>query len=97
MAVLQLINVVFFTFESIYAFVPNIWIVFAIILFEGLLGGGAYVNTFYRMSKEIPQVRREYAMSVVTLSDTGGITLAGFLSMPAHNWICALPPPPRMM
>lgn len=96
MAVLQLLNVVFFMFESIYAFVPSIWIIFAVILFEGLLGGGAYVNTFYRMSKEVPMIRREYAMSVVTMSDTGGIALAGFLSMPTHNWICTLPVPPRL-
>lgn len=34
---------------------PNIWIVFAFVLWEGLLGGGAYVNTFYRMSTEVMQ------------------------------------------
>jgi battenin len=97
MAVLQLINVGFFMFEAIYAFTPSIWIIFVIILFEGLLGGGAYVNTFYRMSKEIPLLRREYALSVVTMSDTGGITLAGFLSIPTHNWICGLPAPARLL
>jgi battenin len=86
MAVLQGINLIFFTFEAVYMFTPNIWIIFVLILFEGLLGGGAYVNTFYRMSKEIPATRREYAMSVVTLSDSLGITAAGFLAMPTHNW-----------
>lgn len=85
MAVLQGINVIFFTFEAVYMFTPSIWIIFALIIFEGLLGGGAYVNTFYRMSKEIPATRREYSMSVVTLSDSLGITAAGFLAMPAHN------------
>jgi battenin len=86
MAVLQGLNVVFFLFEAIYMFTPSIWIIFGLIFFEGLLGGGAYVNTFYRMSKEIPATRREYSMSVVTLSDSIGITIAGFLAMPAHNW-----------
>lgn len=86
MAVLQGLNVIFFTFEAIYMFTPSIWIIFGMIFFEGLLGGGAYVNTFYRMSKEIPATRREYSMSVVTLSDSIGITIAGFLAMPAHNW-----------
>jgi battenin len=91
MAILQGLNVIFFVFEAIYMFVPNIWIIFGLIAFEGLLGGGAYVNTFYRMSKEIPATRREYAMSVVTLSDSLGITLAGILAMPMHNYVCALP------
>lgn len=86
MALLQGINVIFFTFEAIYMFTPTVWIIFCLIFFEGLLGGGAYVNTFYRMSKEIPATRREFSMSVVTLSDSIGITAAGFLAMPAHNW-----------
>lgn len=91
MAVLQGLNAVFFTFEAIYMFTPSIWIILALIIFEGLLGGGAYVNTFYRMSKEIPATRREFSVSFVTLSDSIGITLAGFLAMPAHNALCKLP------
>ena len=46
-------NVIFFTFEAVYLFVPSIWIIFAAVLWEGLLGGAAYVNTFYRMSVEV--------------------------------------------
>ena len=49
----QFLNVIFFTFEVIYLFVPTIWIIFAVVLWEGLLGGAAYVNTFYKMSVEV--------------------------------------------
>jgi hypothetical protein len=45
--------VIFFTFEAVYLFVPSIWIIFAGVLWEGLLGGAAYVNTFYRISVEV--------------------------------------------
>ena len=38
MAVLQGLNVIFFTFEGYYMFTPSIWIIFALIIFEGLLG-----------------------------------------------------------
>lgn len=86
MAVLQGLNVIFFGFEAIYMFTPWIYIILAMIFYEGLLGGGAYVNTFYRMSTEIPATRREYAMSIVTLSDSIGIMLAGFAAIPTHNW-----------
>lgn len=41
------------TFEAVYYYIPNIWIVFALVLWEGLLGGAAYVNTFYKMTKEV--------------------------------------------
>lgn len=38
MAVLQGLNVIFFYFEAYYMFTPSIWIIFALIVFEGLLG-----------------------------------------------------------
>ncbi|XP_037957030.1 battenin [Teleopsis dalmanni] len=91
MSVFQFVNVVYFLTEVIYFYTPNIWIVFVIVLWEGLLGGGAYVNTFYRMSKEISPGRRQFAMSMVVQSDSYGIALAGFLAIPVHNAICSLP------
>lgn len=91
MSVFQFVNVIYFLSEVIYFYTPSIWITFTIVLWEGLLGGGAYVNTFYRMSKEIPPGRRQFAMAMVVQSDSYGIALAGFLSIPVHNAICSLP------
>ncbi|KAM7356272.1 battenin-like [Cochliomyia hominivorax] len=90
MAVLQFINVVYFLWEAIYAQTPTIWICFVMALWEGLLGGGAYVNTFYRMSNEIPMERRKFALSIVIQSDSLGITGAALLAIPVHNAICEL-------
>lgn len=95
MAVLQFVNVVLFLVEVFYFISPSIWIIFAIVFWEGLLGGGAYVNTFYRMSKEIPGARGKFAMSVVSMSDSVGIALAGIFAIPSHNAICGLPIPPN--
>ncbi|XP_023167597.2 battenin [Drosophila hydei] len=91
MSVFQFINVIYFLTEVIWFYTPTIWIVFVIVLWEGLLGGGAYVNTFYRMSKEIAPGRQQFAMSMVVQSDSYGIALAGFLAIPVHNAICGLP------
>ncbi|GAB0100351.1 Battenin [Sergentomyia squamirostris] len=91
MAVLQFLNVVFFLFEVFYSFSPSIWLIFAIVLWEGLLGGGAYVNTFYRMSKEMSPNRKAFAISVTAVSDSVGIALAGLIAIPTHNAICRLP------
>ena len=33
--------------------VPSFWIVFMLVLYEGLLGGGVYGNAFYTVSKEV--------------------------------------------
>ncbi|XP_055617241.1 battenin [Toxorhynchites rutilus septentrionalis] len=97
MAVLQFVNMVYFTFEAVYMFTPSIWIIFVLILWEGLLGGGGYVNTFYRMQIEIPEARREYAMMITSISDSVGIALAGVAAIPSHNAICDLPVPNRLM
>lgn len=95
MAVFQLINVAVFLTEVIAFFSPTIWIVFGIVLWEGLLGGGAYVNTFYHMSKEIPEEKRNFALGVVCMADSIGIAFAGLFAMPVHNKICLLPLPER--
>ena len=81
----------FFMTEAIYLFIPSIWIIFAIILIEGLQGGLAYVNTYYRMSREIVPEYKAFSMNIVAFSDSLGIILAGFLAIPTHNWICQLP------
>ena len=39
--------------EAYFHFLPTVWIMFVIILYEGLLGGACYVNAFYRISKEV--------------------------------------------
>lgn len=49
----QGVNVIYFTLEAIYGFSASPWIVAVLVLWEGLLGGGAYVNTYFLISKEV--------------------------------------------
>lgn len=51
--ILQFFNWALFFAHVIVPYIPSIWIVFILIIYEGLLGGGAYVNTFYKISKEV--------------------------------------------
>lgn len=91
MSIIQGCLASFFLAEAIFLFIPSITFVFVIIFIEGLQGGLAYVNTYYRMSREIPSTHKEFAMNVVASSDSIGIILAGFLAIPTHNWICQMP------
>jgi battenin len=86
--VLQLANVVFLLFQIFYGFAP-IWIVFLVIFWEGLLGGGCYVNAFYLVSVDTPKSVREFSIAITSLADTIGIALAGFVAIPIHNIICS--------
>lgn len=49
----QVVNAVLLLLAVAYQFLPSAWLVFAIILYEGLLGGAAYVNAFFFISKEV--------------------------------------------
>lgn len=91
MSIVQGFIATFFLFEAIYLFTPNILIIFVIIFIEGLQGGFAYVNTYYRMTQEVPQRYKAFAMNIVAMGDSFGIIAAGFLAMRVHNWICQLP------
>lgn len=92
----QFINVIILLFEAIFYYIPNIWIVFVLVLWEGLIGGATYVNTFYRISTEIPKADLEVSMGIASMADSIGIALAGWLSMPVHNVICELSQPKRL-
>jgi battenin len=85
---LQLINLIVCILQSVYMFIPNIWFVFILIFYEGLLGGGAYVNTFMKVSEEVAMNEREFALGCVGISDSFGIVLAASVSMWLEPALC---------
>uniref|UniRef100_F1LBC0 Battenin n=1 Tax=Ascaris suum TaxID=6253 RepID=F1LBC0_ASCSU len=76
--ILQLLNAVLFFLDALYFFIPHIGIIFTLILFEGLFGGSSYVNTFDHIHNYV---------------DSVGIVIAGFTSIPLHNYVCGTPLP----
>ncbi|XP_034279277.1 battenin [Pantherophis guttatus] len=91
LAILQCLNMVFLLFAVTYMFLPSIYVVFVLILYEGLLGGAGYVNTFHCVSEESKPEHREFAMGVACIADTLGISLSGAIAIPVHNYFCHLP------
>ncbi|KAK6107269.1 CLN3 family protein [Brugia pahangi] len=89
--ILQTINAIFLFWDTLKSFIPHVIIVFIIVFYEGLLGGAAYVNIFRLLHKSIPIEGREFSLGFVSMSDSFGIVCAGFLAIPAHNFICSMP------
>jgi len=85
---LQVVNLVILTVHALYDFIPSVYIVFFVIFWEGLLGGLVYVNTFAEISDTVPKEDREFSLSATTVSDSGGICIAGFISMAFEVWLC---------
>ncbi|KAK3927679.1 Battenin [Frankliniella fusca] len=93
LSVLQGLNVIYFTTEAIYGYSSSVWVVAVLVLWEGLLGGAAYVNTYFCISKQIAPEKREFSMAMSSVGDAVGISAAGFVAMPVHNALCRLPKP----
>ncbi|XP_054389731.1 battenin isoform X6 [Pongo abelii] len=90
LALLQCLNLAFLLADVWFGFLPSIYLVFLIILYEGLLGGAAYVNTFHNIALETSDEHREFAMAATCISDTLGISLSGLLALPLHDFLCQL-------
>uniref|UniRef100_A0A8C7VNZ1 Battenin n=1 Tax=Oncorhynchus mykiss TaxID=8022 RepID=A0A8C7VNZ1_ONCMY len=90
LSLLQCVNAVLLLLSVYYQFLPSAWLVFVIVLYEGLLGGAAYVNTFYFISKETGDRQREFAMVAASVGDSLGIAVSGLIAFPVHRYFCSL-------
>ncbi|KAF4093037.1 hypothetical protein AMELA_G00027710 [Ameiurus melas] len=90
MSLLQCVNAVVLLISVYYRFWPNVWVVFVIVLYEGLLGGAAYVNIFYLIRVETVEREREFAMAAASVGDSIGIALSAAPAIPIHNYFCSL-------
>ncbi|CDK24566.1 unnamed protein product [Kuraishia capsulata CBS 1993] len=87
-SILQAVNLAVCILQSIYFFIPNVYIMLVLVFYEGLLGGASYVNTFMLVSERTPLQDREFAMGAVGISDSAGIVLAASISMWLEPRLC---------
>ncbi|CCC07611.1 unnamed protein product [Sordaria macrospora k-hell] len=87
-SLLQVANLVLLTLHALFNFIPSVYIVFVVSFGRGLLGGAVYVNTFAEIMENVPAEDREFSLGATSVSDSGGICVAGFLSMAMEVWLC---------
>lgn len=85
---LQVGNLVLLMLHAVLNFIPSVYVVFVVIFWEGLLGGAVYVNTFAEIMEHVPEEDREFSLGATSVSDSGGICIAGFLGMAVEVWLC---------
>ncbi|CCG22619.1 Yhc3 protein [Candida orthopsilosis Co 90-125] len=91
LSVLQFVNVIITIIQSVYDFpFTSIWLLLILILYEGLLGGFSYVNTFVSVSEGVPKTKREFSMGCVSVSDGLGIAIAGCINLWLEKKLCGL-------
>ncbi|OQO08578.1 hypothetical protein B0A48_06448 [Cryoendolithus antarcticus] len=87
-SILQILNLVLLSTHAVTPFIPSVYIVFLVIFWEGLLGGLVYVSTFAAIRQEVPEEDCEFSLGATTVSDSGGICVAGFLSIGMEKALC---------
>ncbi|KAF2839569.1 batten's disease protein Cln3 [Patellaria atrata CBS 101060] len=85
---LQVLNLVVLTLHALFDFIPNVYIIFAIVFWEGLLGGVVYVSTFAEITDNVPKQDREFSLGATSVSDSGGICIAGFIAISLEVSLC---------
>ncbi|KAG5942906.1 battenin CLN3 protein [Claviceps sorghi] len=88
-SLLQVGNLALLVLQSLYFFLPSVYVVFVVIFWEGLLGGAVYVNCFAEIMENVPEDEREFSLSATTVSDSGGICIAAFVSILLEPSLCA--------
>ncbi|KAK2043625.1 batten's disease protein Cln3 [Colletotrichum somersetense] len=87
-SLLQVGNLGLLTAQAMLDFIPSVYVVFAIMFWEGLLGGAVYVNTFAEIMERVPSEDREFSLSATSVSDSGGVCIAGFLGIIMEVQLC---------
>ncbi|KAF2089848.1 putative Golgi integral membrane protein [Saccharata proteae CBS 121410] len=87
-SILQVLNLVILTLHAMFDFLPNVYVVCAVIFWEGLLGGLVYVSTFAEIMENVPREEREFSLSITSVSDSAGVCAAGFLGMVFEVRLC---------
>ncbi|KAF1851712.1 batten's disease protein Cln3 [Cucurbitaria berberidis CBS 394.84] len=85
---LQVVNLILLTLHAMFDFIPSYYIICVVIFWEGLLGGLVYVSTFAEITDNVPKEDREFSLGATSVSDSGGICVAGFLSMAVEVSLC---------
>ena len=89
---LQIANFAILASQAMLGWMPDrvgVYVVFGIVFWEGLLGGAVYVNTFAEITDKVDKEEREFSLGATSVSDSGGICVAGFLAMAVEKSICA--------
>ena len=87
-SLLQCLNLVILILQALFPFFPNVYLVFLVIFWEGLLGGAVYVNTFAQVSEDLTGAEREFSLGAVTVADSAGICIAGFVGLWLEGALC---------
>lgn len=85
---LQAMNFIIVVLQSWNYIVHKPWPIMLLIIYEGLLGGSSYVNTFLNVLNDIPTKDKEFALGSVSIADSLGILIAALVGIKLEPALC---------
>ena len=71
--ILQIINVFIALSQIFFGYLPSIWFIFVLIVWEGIVAGACYVNAFNLITIEInDQKKKEFSIQFSSLANSIG-------------------------
>ncbi|KAM9514570.1 battenin [Guaruba guarouba] len=86
---LQVLNAALLLAAALTPFLPAVGVAFALVLWEGLVGGAAYGSAYAHVGQRAPPGGRGLAVAVTSLGQSLGVALAGVAAMGLHRAVCA--------
>jgi len=80
-AIFQALNALVLSVDAAMNLIPSIYIIFVIILWEGLMGGSIYVNTFYLISSKFTGKEKEFCLGATSMSYGLSITICAIVGI----------------
>ncbi len=87
-SLLQIGNLALLLSHAMFFWIPSVYIIFLVIFWEGLLGGAVYVNCFAKILDEVKGEDREFSLGATSVSDSGGICVAGLIGLVLEPALC---------
>ena len=80
---LQATMFVLWMFNAFFLYIENIYVLFFLMIFVGLMGGASYVNVIYKIQKseDLDRTEKELALTLLTVFDDIGIFCASLFSL----------------
>jgi len=87
LTIIQSFNFLFWLLNTIFLFLTNLYALFPLMIFVGLMGGASYVNVMYQMleSPKLSRNERELAVTVTSMCTDAAILTASVTSLILDN------------
>ena len=86
-AALEIAQLIFLLLDSLYHFVPYIWIIICFCSTLGLVAGMIVVNSLHATTQYVAPEEREFALGLLTVGNSVGVFMGGLVGLAVESYL----------